>query len=216
MIEHTDVANLVGNWQNNKLGISDPWQLAQAEAHFTALRLGELRAAPISAGFDRVHLEAIHRHIYQDLYDWAGKLGAENIGSASTVAATATLDAILDRLAREDYLKGRSADQWSRSASEYILEIAAARPFEGGNEIALREFAEELARKNNLSLQWSEASERTTHGATDGIDELRQSLALRRTLMFAMDTGPCPLKANRDTAMGRDMERLLAPDKLLP
>ncbi len=69
MIEHTDITILGTTTLQNKLGITDPQRLATAEADFTAFRLAELRTAPLLGGFDSVHLQQIHNHVYQDLYD---------------------------------------------------------------------------------------------------------------------------------------------------
>ena len=39
----------------------------------TAVRLLELQMNPIKGNFDFNHLKKIHKYIFQDLYDWAGK-----------------------------------------------------------------------------------------------------------------------------------------------
>ena len=57
MIEHTDITILGTATLKNKLGITDPQQLATAEADLTAFRLAELRTAPIRGGFDSLHLQ---------------------------------------------------------------------------------------------------------------------------------------------------------------
>ena len=56
------------------IGITDPAALSRAATDPTALRLAELQTTPIRGSFDSTHLQAIHHHIYQDLYDWAGEL----------------------------------------------------------------------------------------------------------------------------------------------
>jgi hypothetical protein len=61
MIEHTDMTILNTTTLKNKLGITDPQQLASAEADFTAFRLAELQTAPLRGGFDSVHLQEIHK-----------------------------------------------------------------------------------------------------------------------------------------------------------
>ena len=71
MIEHTDITIVGTATLKNKLGITDPQEFATAEAALTGLRLGELRSTPIRGGFDSLHLQEIHRHVYQDVYDWA-------------------------------------------------------------------------------------------------------------------------------------------------
>src|SRR5271168_3593183 len=103
MIEHTNITILGTTTFKNNLGITDPQQLATAEADLTAFRLAELRTAPIRGGFDSLHLQEIHHHVYQDLYDWAGEL---RLVEASEVVRS--LNTIFDRLGRENHLQGRS------------------------------------------------------------------------------------------------------------
>ena len=56
----------------NRLDIRDAATLEAAERELVALRLLE----PVPAGdFDLDHLKAIHRHLFQDVYAWAGDVG---------------------------------------------------------------------------------------------------------------------------------------------
>ena len=53
----------------NRLDIRGAPALEAAERELVALRLPE----PVPAGdFDLAHLKAIHRHLFQDVYAWAG------------------------------------------------------------------------------------------------------------------------------------------------
>ena len=58
----------------NKLDIRELDKLHTFERKLTMLRLLELMDKPISGKFDFKHLQAIHRYIFQDVYDWAGKV----------------------------------------------------------------------------------------------------------------------------------------------
>ena len=55
----------------NKLNIRNASALEAAERELVAHRLLE----PVPPGdFDLEHLKAIHRHLFQDLYAWAGEV----------------------------------------------------------------------------------------------------------------------------------------------
>lgn len=60
----------------NKLGIRDAELLEQNERVLSAGRAAEIAsgAAPIARTNDLDHLRAIHRHLFQDVYEWAGEL----------------------------------------------------------------------------------------------------------------------------------------------
>ena len=216
MIEHADITILGTTTLKNKLSITDPQRLATAEADFTAFRLAELRIAPIPGGFDSVHLQEIHHHVYQDLYDWAGELRRVDAGNRPASDVGTALNAIFDRLARENHLKGRSPEEWSRSVSTYIYELGTIQPFLTGNAVALREFADELARKNNLSLQWDTAPEIGANDVMSHLDRLEQSANIRRMVMLAMDIDPGSPRPSRGTIMERGIERLFSAGIPLP
>ena len=207
MIEHTDITILGTSTLKNKLGITDPQQLATAEADLTAFRLAELRTAPIRGGFDSLHLQEIHHHVYQDLYDWAGDLRRVDADNQHTPEVATSLDVIFDRLGRENHFKGRSPEEWSHSASAYIYDLATIQPFLAGNDVALREFAEELARKNNLSLRWQTGPEINVTEVTSHLHQSEQSANIRRIIMLAMDTDPSSLRPSRGQIMERGIER---------
>jgi cell filamentation protein len=207
MIEHTEITILGTTTLKNKLGITDPQQLGTAEADLTAFRLAELRTAPIRGGFDSLHLQEIHHHVYQDLYDWAGELRRIDAGNQHTPEVATSLNAILDRLGRENHLKGLGPEEWSHSASAYIYDLGTIQPFLTRNDVALREFAEELARKNNLSLRWQTAPEINVTEVTSHLHQSEQSANIRRIIMLAMDTDPSSLRPSRGKIMERGIER---------
>src|SRR5260370_222334 len=183
MIEHTDITILGTTTLKNKLGITDPQQLATAEADLAAFRLAELRTAPIRGGFDSVHLQEIHHHVYQDLYDWAGELRGVDAGNRPDCELEASLNAVFDRLRCENHLKGCKPEQWTLRASSYIFDLGSIQPFLAGNDISLREFAEELARKHNLTLQWNAAPTVAVSEVMSHLHQSEQSANIRRIVM---------------------------------
>jgi cell filamentation protein len=63
----------------NKLGIRDPRELDLWETEFVMERIAQ--GVP-TGDFDLAHLRAIHRHLFQDLYEWAGELRTVEISKA--------------------------------------------------------------------------------------------------------------------------------------
>ena len=192
----------------NKLGITDPAVLSRAATESTTLRLAELQATPVRGGFDATHLQAIHHHIYQDLYDWAGELRPIDAGNVPASQVEKSLNSVLDRLSRENQLKGLSAEEWAHSASAYLYDLGAIQPFLAGNNITLQEFAVELARKNNLSLQW-DATPDLSADSMALLSQAEQSANLRRLIMLAMDTDPIAQHSGRERVLEQGMERML-------
>ena len=208
MIDATDFTIPGTGVLRNKLGITDSAALLKATTDSTVLRLAELRASPIRGGFDSAHLQAIHHHLYQDLYDWAGELRSIDAHNVPASQVEKSLNSVLDRLGRENHLKGLSEEEWARSASTYLYDLGTIQPFLAGNGIALQEFAVELARKNNLSLQW-DATPRIASDSMALLSQAEQSANLRRLIMLAMDTDPVAQYSNRSHVLEEGFERFL-------
>lgn len=63
----------------NILGIHDQQVLDDAEADYVSLRLRELAENPLKGDYDFRHLCAMHKYIFQDIYEWAGKIRTINM-----------------------------------------------------------------------------------------------------------------------------------------
>lgn len=63
----------------NILGIKDRQTLDDAEANYVSLRLRELAEKPLEGDYDFNHLAEMHRYMFQDIYEWAGKIRTVNI-----------------------------------------------------------------------------------------------------------------------------------------
>lgn len=58
----------------NKLNVKDKQTLFLVEKELTSIRLQELQRQPITGKFDFLHLRKIYKYIFQDIYQWAGKI----------------------------------------------------------------------------------------------------------------------------------------------
>src|SRR5271165_6538754 len=103
------------NVLKNKAGLTHAAALRSYEYEATRQRAEQLRAAPLQGRFDTAHYRAIHRHLFQDVYDWAGEYRTVEFSKGSSAFAPLktlvhTLETwgvkILSDLAREDHLKG--------------------------------------------------------------------------------------------------------------
>lgn len=58
----------------NKLGADTHEELEKREARLVFTRQAELMSGDGPSGnFDAAHLKAIHHHLFQDVYEWAGR-----------------------------------------------------------------------------------------------------------------------------------------------
>ena len=75
----------------NLLNIRDPDILSEAEAEFTAERYRTYNPSQNTiSDFTLYHLKHLHLHLFQDLYDWAGKTRDVDISKGETRFCTWT------------------------------------------------------------------------------------------------------------------------------
>lgn len=75
--------------KRNKLDIRDGAELERQERSHTTERAIELIAgtAQVPQTFDLEHVKAIHAHLFQDVYEWAGQLRATELTEAASRTA---------------------------------------------------------------------------------------------------------------------------------
>ena len=147
----------------NRLGITDEALLEATEADFVAERSRELVEMPLKGRFDLAHLQAIHRHLFDDVYEWAGQLRTIDISKGGHLFAhhahiqTAAAP-IFKKLAKEKHLAGLSPAAFSDRAAYFLGELNALHPFREGNGRAQREFVSHLAHATGYYIAWENVS----------------------------------------------------------
>lgn len=119
----------------NRFNIRGEQKLDLIEREFVTQRMRET----IPAGqFDLAHLRAIHRHLFQDVYEWAGEVRTVEISKGGSqfqprrFIATG-MENIHQRLVRQDFLQGLDAATFAREAGQIIGDVNHAHPFREGN-----------------------------------------------------------------------------------
>ena len=147
----------------NNYNIMNNYDLKDIEADFTNTRQAELYDNPIKGKFDLNHLKSIHKHIFQDLYPWAGEVRSTSIEKGiSKFTTQENLEnhqkAIFGKLHQENYLKWESPEQFADRSAYFLGEINKLHPFREGNGRAQREFFRELAKEAGHELDLSKIS----------------------------------------------------------
>jgi len=158
----------------NKLGITDAARLDYVEREYVALRAAQ--GVP-NGGFDLAHLRAIHRHLFQDVYEWAGELRTVEISKGGhqfqfrQFIETGMGD-IHRRLVKANFLRDLSPGEFAEAAGEIFGDLNYVHPFREGNGRTQLLFLEQLAEQAGHPLdlarldpaRWLEAS-RAAHNA---------------------------------------------------
>jgi len=157
----------------NKYDLHNAADLRIAEYQATAKRE---RNAPIAPP-TREGYQALHRHLFQDVFDWAGELRTVDFGKGGSRFSTAryldsTLDTLFAELASRDHLRGRTGERFAEGAAHHISELNIAHPFREGNGRAMRLHLSQLTEQAGHTLDvtrmagptWIEANIRGFEG----------------------------------------------------
>ena len=71
----------------NKLGITDQNELEKAEAALVATRSYQIQQMPLKGDFNLKHLQAFHKYLFGDVYEWAGELRTIDISKGGNMFA---------------------------------------------------------------------------------------------------------------------------------
>lgn len=159
------------NVLKNKLNIQNLDALHDAERKLTALRLIELLTKPAHGNFDFKHLQAIHKYIFQDIYEWAGKVRTVNIEKGNMFCNVLFIESqaeeIFLKLKKDHCLNGMPYDDFVKKLAYYFSEINALHPFREGNGRSQREFIRQLALKNGYIVNFRNTSEEEMLAASE-------------------------------------------------
>ena len=143
----------------NKLDIRDGDRLYERERDLSNLRVIELLNNPIPGRFDFNHLKAIHKYLFQDIYDWTGEVRTVDIAKGNLFCRCLAIDSeaerIFSELKAEKYLKDLAAGEIAERLAYYLAEINALHPFREGNGRTQREFIRQLAYQNGYFLSYA-------------------------------------------------------------
>lgn len=147
----------------NKFNIKNNKELEIAEREYTSLSIAEVKINPIKGNFDLKHLQDIHRHVFKDIYSWAGEFRTVNISKGTPFCnclfITDIGDEIFSKLKEENYLIGIDRSKIYYKLSYYFGEINALHPFREGNGRVQRIMIEYLAQVAGYKLDFSNVSE---------------------------------------------------------
>ncbi len=119
----------------NRLGFRDEAKLEAFEAEVSA----ERAAQPLPVGrLSYGHYRAIHRHLFQDVYAWAGKIRTMRISKGTSTFCypehiNREMRRLFSTLATERHYKGLDAHTFAGKAAHLIAALNAIHPFREGN-----------------------------------------------------------------------------------
>ena len=123
-----------------------------------------------TGNFDLKHLQDIHRHLFQDVYEWAGEVRQVDFHKTDWFLPHSRIEMgmrdVHARLIKQDYLSGLPRPEFAARAGEIIGDVNYAHPFRDGNGrtqlLYLKQLGARAGHKVDLTRfdrdQWVEAS----------------------------------------------------------
>ena len=145
----------------NKFNIRDEKQLAALEADITLAKVMELVKSPIQGNFDFSHYKAIHKFLFEDLYDWAGNIRTVEISKKGTAFVKASdieqlADNCFKRLKRNQFFVGYSFDAFIPAIVDFYCTTNLLHPFREGNGRTQKVFVNQLAENAGYQINFSQ------------------------------------------------------------
>ncbi len=119
----------------NKAGLTVAGTLERFETAMTFARSEE----PLPSGrLSVTHYRAIHHHLFQDVYSWAGRYRTTRISKANSVFCypeniASQMTRVFGWLKYQDFLGDREAVDFAAGAAHFLAELNAIHPFREGN-----------------------------------------------------------------------------------
>jgi cell filamentation protein len=119
----------------NRLDLRAQAELNEFEAFITAQRADE----PLPAGrLDDGHYRTIHRHLFQDVYDWAGEYRTVRIAKQEAMFCypeniDREMRRLFQQLLDESHFCDLDARSFAGKAAHFLTELNAIHPFREGN-----------------------------------------------------------------------------------
>jgi cell filamentation protein len=138
----------------NLPGLRDPELLARYEVISVDARSAE----PLPPGrFGEAHFKAVHRHLFQDVYGWAGQIRKTRLSKKGSHFCypeniKSELSKLFGWLRSEHYLRGLEARPFAKKLAHFLSELNAIHAFREGNGRAQMSFVALLAAEAGFVL----------------------------------------------------------------
>jgi cell filamentation protein len=184
----------VHNILKNTREIVDAKKLERAERSITFCSSQKLLLDPIKGHFDQAHLQAIHKHLFERIYPWAGELRRIDMHRRGSYGFTLlqflqpNLNLLFERLSSDNYLKGLDSNTFTQRAARLLGELNTIHPFREGNGRTQREFIRELAAEAGHRINWKHVTQKQMYDASIQSHNLGNHSAMVNVICTALES----------------------------
>ena len=148
----------------NKLDLRDADALHEKERAICLIREAEMESMRVTGNFSLKHLQSIHKHLFQDIYSWAGKIRTVDIAKGNSFCRVQYIAEMFDdlytRLKSDNLLKDiNDRKAMIEKIAFYLSEVNAIHPFREGNGRTQRMYFRQMCVYNGrFRLDFSNAT----------------------------------------------------------
>ena len=144
----------------NKLNITTEEKLKEYETKMVALKLASIDKADFKRTYDEEHLKAIHKYLFEDVYDFAGQYRLENITKDNFIFSQYQyIDENIKEVFKKTNIQSSEDlpfEELIIKLSDFMTDLNVLHPFREGNGRATREFIREFLDKLGFEINWFE------------------------------------------------------------
>lgn len=182
----------------NMVGATTWAELRTREDAFVTVRAMTLHTEGLPGTYDLDGLRAIHRHLFQDVYEWAGELRTVTTGKCEPFATPEEIESVMqrvsDRILAMRMFRGMTGFAVGSELARVHHQTNLAHPFRIGSGRAAREFITALAAESGHTLDWlsvsGEAEASALRRARRG--DLSALVTMYESVLSRMAPGPGP------------------------
>jgi cell filamentation protein len=142
----------------NKFGIKDFEEAQQKQREISKKNYSKIKTVKFTPeGFKNIHKE-----LFDEMYDWAGKSRNVNISGETALFAQAEFieqslnyefQQISENIKNKEYFNDK---QWIQKAADHFGELITIHPFRDGNGRTTRKFTDLFLKEKGLIIDWRE------------------------------------------------------------
>lgn len=170
----------------NKLGITEYKELNDAEKDIGFVKLIDIGES-FKQKYDAEYIRNIHRHIFEDIFDWAGEFRIVPVYKTEIVIPGLSLEysapkniekdlnVVLEELNSTNW-SGKNIDEITAQFTDQLARIWRVHPFRDGNTRTTLAFAENYSREHGFPMDIGILLEQLTRLVTPNGDVKRYSI----------------------------------------
>lgn len=180
----------------NKFGATTVEALCDAENDLVEYRIAELRERPalVVRTYDSEHLKALHRQLFQDVYEWAGeqrtvglaKGDGEDTSFIPPLEIELPIAHVAQRIADSDRLRRTGDDDLVGEVTYLYDYLNFAHPFREGNGRTQREFFVQLLAESGRTMSWEKVTMAVLHQACHTARTVGDTSRLEQVMAVAL------------------------------